>query len=372
LLAGIIVPLLAAIWQIHSGLSAPNLTQALRLVQTHTFLTSPVSLLLKETVWRCAVLAQYVGISLLVLLPFAFELPRTFWTSRVLRVPLRLLATVACVFIIVGLAMPSPINARPEALQYGVREPLEMYWLLAVKLWTIPRVMWILDIGGIVGGVILLVLCLYALRTLTHPRPEKVLLLGTGLGLLFLHLIYRQLNDTYVTALIPFALLVVGEALRRLRLRPSLVRASAAVAMIFMLMTALWMRGEYEAQEAIWNSADDLVRSGVRPLDVWAACWGEYHGSFDDWIADGAPGYDINNSHHYTDPIHDPYHLWRQAEWDRAHYRVVISASVSTLPGWRLIAVRRFRTAGFKRAYVLSFERVPVLTTSQQDTAKVR
>ena len=357
--AGITIPLLAAVGQILSGLSTPNLTQTLRLVQTHEFLASPASLLLKELLWRCAVLAQYIGISLLVLLPLVFGLPRTFWTSRILRVPLWLLALIACSAVVAGLSVPSVINARPEALQGGIRIPLEMYWLLQTKLWSVPRIMWLLDVGGIAGGALLLVFFVRALHTRAHRRPEKLLLAGTGLGLLALHLIYRQLNDTYITSLIPFALLMVGESLRTRPQRSSLLRASAVTAMVCMLATALWMRGEYAAQQAVWKSADKLLGSGVQPLDVWAPCWDEYHGSFDAWIAAGAPGYDLKNPRHYPDPLHDPYHLWRQTEWDQAHYRVRISSALTAPPGWQLIAAQSYRAANLSRRYALLLVRLP-------------
>jgi hypothetical protein len=119
------------------------------------------------------------------------------------------------------------------------------------------------------------------------------------------------------------------------------------------------MRGEYAAQEAIWNSADKLLRPGVQPLDIWAPCWSDYHGSFDAWIAAGTPGYDLNDRRRYLDPLHDPYHLWLQNQWDRAHYRVLISSSLTALPGWQIIAVRSYRAANLSRRYALSLVRTP-------------
>ena len=369
LLAGIVVPLLVAIWQIHIGFSSPNITQTLRLKETYQFLRFPAPLLLKELVWRCAVLLQYVGMSLLALLPLSFGLPRSVWKSRLFRTPVWLLILLACFAVLVGLSTASAITARPAARQNGLGTPLEMGWLLPAKLWKLPWFMWLLDLGGIAGGAVLLVLGIRSLRALSHARPEKVLLAGTGLGLLSMHLVYRQLNDTYVTALIPFGLLIVGEALPSLPQSRALIRACAATAIIFILGTALWMRAEYAAQEAIWNSADKLLRPGVQPLDIWAPCWSDYHGSFDAWIAAGTPGYDDYAGLHYLDPLHDPYLLWLQSQWDRAHYRVLISSSLTAPPGWQLIAARSYLAANLSRRYALSLVRTPESPQSSAESS---
>src|SRR5262249_21385975 len=144
---------------------------------------------------------------------------------RILRLPLWLVAVLACIGVIIGLSVPT-FTARPEAIQNGLRTPLAMYWLLPAKLWNVPSVMWFFDIGGIACGRILLVFCLRVLSALAHARPEKVLLGGAGIALLCLHFVYSQLSDTYVAALIPFGLIAVGEGLRSFPQASALVRAS--------------------------------------------------------------------------------------------------------------------------------------------------
>jgi hypothetical protein len=223
--------------------------------------------------------------------------------------------------------------------------------------------MWFLDIGGIAGGVLLIIFCFKVLqraRPLTRLPAHRIFLAGTGAALLLMHLVYRQLNDTYIIALIPFGLLLFAEFLRGVPLSRSMIRACAFVSAVFILTTALWMRGEYAVQQATWNSADVLLRGGVQPSNVWASCWSDYHGSFDAWIEAGTPGYNINDRLRYPDPLHDPYHLWLQSQWDRAPYRVMESSNLAAPQGWKLIAARSYRSADFSRRFVLSLRRDPV------------
>jgi len=72
IMAGMMIPVLAAGMQVHMGLSAPNFTQVYRLAQTRSFLRHPASMLLKESFWRCSIILQYTGISVLSVLPIAF------------------------------------------------------------------------------------------------------------------------------------------------------------------------------------------------------------------------------------------------------------------------------------------------------------
>lgn len=362
LLLGIVVPASAAIAQIYVGFSAPNVTQILRIAETRELVSLPILTDVREVIWKCAVISQYIGMSFLPLIILAFKLPRASWSRTVLRIPVWLLGVLACAAILFGLAIPSNMTARPEARHHGLATPLEMYWLLPTQLWPLPRVMWVLDIGGIAGGVLLIILCLRALhlaRPLTRLHPEKIFLAGTGVALLLMHLVYRQLNDTYIVALIPFAFLLFGEVLRGVALSRPMIRTCALVSIVFILSTALWMRAEYALQQAIWNSADDLLHAGIQPMNVWAPCWADYHGSFDAWVAAGTPGYNLNDRLHYADPLHDPYHLWLQSQWDRSPYRVMESSSLTVPAGWKFVASRSYRSAKFSRRFVLTLMRVP-------------
>ncbi len=361
-LLGILLPVLTAVAQLHEGLAAPNITQSLRIAETRESFRLPARTLLREAVWRCAVISQYVGMSFLPLIPLLLRPRRGLWSRPTLRLPFWLLSLLAFAAMLFGLAITSSFNARPEARHHGLATPLELYWLLPTQLWPLPRVMWFLDIGGIVGGALLIALCVKKLPDIKpslRPPSERVFLAGTGVSLFLLHLVYRQLNDTYITALIPFGLLLVGEFEKKVALPRWAVRACTCVLSIFILTTAFWMRGQYALRQAIWTSAEDVFRTGVQPLDISAVCWADYHGSFDAWVAAGAPGYSINDRQRYVDPLHDPYHVWLQSQWDQAQYRVIESTDLTAPPGWSLLASRSYRNAGFSRRFVLTLKRDP-------------
>lgn len=366
LLIAIFVPLMAMLAQVYFGLREPNFTQTLRLLQAHQFLSSPVRHLIKEFFWRCAVMTQYTGMALLPLLPLALALRRSFWTKRIAGIPLWLLTLLGLAALLLGLAMTSAMTARPEARHRGLHEPLEMYWLLSMQLRSIRPAMWLLDLAGLAGGTFLIAICLSSLQHLrcVRLRAEAAFLAGTGLGLFLLHLTYAQLNDTYIVALVPFALLLVGSCLQEAAeqpamIRPALMRLFGAPCIALVLLTALPLRGEYATLEALWSSARKLTDSGVQPLDIGVPYWAEYHGLFDAWIAAGVPGYDPLHLDRYIDPLHDPYNIWRQQQWDHARYRVFVSSTLTPPPGWQVVAVRGFRSANFSREYALSLMRVP-------------
>jgi 4-amino-4-deoxy-L-arabinose transferase-like glycosyltransferase len=69
LLAGLLAPLSAAALQFYMGLKEPNFTQAYRVSELHAFFNHPLTLLVKEFIWRCSIILQYIGISVLPLLP---------------------------------------------------------------------------------------------------------------------------------------------------------------------------------------------------------------------------------------------------------------------------------------------------------------
>jgi hypothetical protein len=201
MLAGLLVPLGAAGAQFYLGLKAPNFTQAYRVSELHAFFSYPLPILLKEVIWRCSVILQYVGMSVLPLLPmvvFARDLVEG--RLRRNRMLLAALTTLFCVVIIASLSMSSFLTARPEAQHHGLWEPLELYWLLPTQLARVRPVMRLLDLGSIVGAATLLWTGLRSLQRLgpiQRLSSGTIFLVGTGTVLLALHLAYVQLNDTY-------------------------------------------------------------------------------------------------------------------------------------------------------------------------------
>jgi len=118
--------------------------------------------------------------------------------------------------------------------------------------------------------------------------------------------------------------------------------------------------GEYSVQQATWKSADTLLHAGVQPDNIYGSeQWAAYHGSYDAWIAAGAPGFGIlppGNPRIY-DPLHDPFNAWMHEREKKADYRIVDSGENQPPPEWQVVATRSYRTAQFKKRFVWTLTR---------------
>ena len=74
LLWALTLPLTVSAWQLSAGLAAPNFTQAMRLHEQANFLTLPPSTMAHEIGWRLSTVLQYLGLSLLPVLPLLASL----------------------------------------------------------------------------------------------------------------------------------------------------------------------------------------------------------------------------------------------------------------------------------------------------------
>ena len=120
------------------------------------------------------------------------------------------------------------------------------------------------------------------------------------------------------------------------------------------------MRGEYSAQQATWESADTLVRAGVRPGNIYGSQqWAAYHGAYDAWIAAGAPGFGIlpGDNRRIYDPLHDPFNFRMQERGEKADYRIVNSREGPPPPGWQIIDTRSYRSPRFVKRFVWTLTR---------------
>jgi hypothetical protein len=125
----------------------------------------------------------------------------------------------------------------------------------------------------------------------------------------------------------------------RLQLRMS---ALSCIAVIVVL--SLWMRGQYEYQEALWKAADTLQREGVPPADIAVTLhWQLYHGLFDTWVAAGHP---------------DSQEDWYQRQRRQAHYLVRLAPRVESAEGWQLLGSYEYRNVFFAKRYVTALKLV--------------
>jgi 4-amino-4-deoxy-L-arabinose transferase-like glycosyltransferase len=365
LLAGLVVPLLAAGLQLLVGLREPTITQALRLSQQHYFLHLGAALL-PELFWRCALIVQYTGMAMLPILPFTFFRSRPaaqqFPREGVLVTCVTLLGGAV---IVAALSMSSFLTARPDALHRGIWEPLELWWLLPTQLEPLRPVMHLLDLGGIVGGAVLIGTCFQGVLRLRSRRlsPELALLVGTAAGLFALHLLYVQMNDTYMAAFIPFGLLVFVLDQRASPSRQAAANWSIAISIVFIVALSFYIRGENARLDVQWKAADRLIRSGVSPTNIVAPlAWAEYHGAFDQWIAAGAPGFrtSTRTPARGWDRLHGSFYPWLRERDSKAEYLVFNGGAGDKFPSdWQALSSDGYWNAIFRRRVAWTVKRPP-------------
>jgi hypothetical protein len=364
--AALVIPVLAAAAQMYVGFRAPNFTQAFRLGEEHHYLARPALALLKEAFWRCMIISQYIGMSVLTVLPLVLiagkSTPKKRPDGRLLISIMTILFSAA---MIAGLSMTSLLTqtARPAARRGVLWQSLQLYWLLPTQLYLMPIVMRILDFCGVVGASILVwmgLTCLRRLRASQQLSPTATFLAGTYAGLLILHLTYTQLNDTYIVAFIPFGLLIIAERLRGDEPRRVVLALSSTLSIVLILLASLWIRGEYSRQQAAFRAADVLADAGVQPGNIYgSAQWAAYHGAFDAWIAAGAPGFGIWPKVNLSgyDWLHDPFNAWLRKRGEKADYRIVDSREGPPPPGWQIVATHSYRSAQFEKRFVWTLTR---------------
>ena len=365
LLLALTLPLAVSAWQLRAGLAAPNFTQAVRLHEQAYFLTLPPSVMAHEIGWRLSTVLQYLGLSLLPVLPLLASLclarasrrdgRQVVGTTRAASSSERSskVTAVLALLTLAGLLLFSLKNSDISTRANG-GHVLPLPWMLPTAFWSKRWLMRGFAASGVVGAFFLLLLFWRWQGTRPRVRDlpwQTLLTVATGLILVALHLGYVQLNDTYLVGMLPFVLLLIGAALAT---RPPATRVLVVtVAWSFAMLVVLsaWMRGDYNRQQARWASADRLVASGTPPRCIGATRhWSEYHGAFDDWLAATHPDFDHRRgvrSPAPPGPMHDPFYAWMAARSWNATYQLTSGFREAPDPGWKVIADVPYRSATF-------------------------
>ncbi len=374
LLIALSVPLAASLWQLRAGLGAPNFTQAVRLHEQAYFLSLGPAFLLHETAWRIATVGRYLGMSMLAALPLLAALalrsrgtPAASPAQRRRRRFAAGAAIVVCVFLLAYARISPPFSGRD-----GGNRLLPLWWMLPNAFWSHVTLMRLAEGAGLlIAGLWAWVLLanLSAVARLKSLRFESWLLAAIGLSLLGLHLAYVQLNDTYLVGLLPFALLGVALVSKD---RPPPARwlaASAGASLAIVGALSFWMRGDYNLQQAQWQAADSALAAGTPARCIGGTRhWNEYHGAFDDWLAQTYPAFDGTRgavSPARPGPLHPPFYAWMQERDYRADYRVSAIEGQADQPGWRVHREFPYRDA-------LGRQRTATLLAREPDPATPR
>lgn len=361
------LPVAVSAWQLQAALAEPNFTQAVRLHEQTQFLTRSLPAMAHELGWRMSTLMQYVGLSLLPVLPLLVSqcwgrarppagietaaaahgraVTSLGWRSPRLTI---LLALATLLGLLLFSLTSSAVSTRENAGRV-----LPLPWMLPTAFWSYTWLMRGFAAAGVLGAFCLLLL----FWGWQGHRPEwrrswSALLLGsTGIVLVALHLSYVQLNDTYVVGLLPFTILSIGAALAQRPPAAWVLRLTATWAIAMLVLLSAWMRGDYNRQQVQWAAADRLAASGVPPRCIGATRhWSEYRGAFDDWLAATHPEFD----HRHRDrspappgPLHRPFYAWMDTRSSAATYQVTSGSDEPVEAGWRVIAQIPYHSASF-------------------------
>ncbi len=368
MLFGAALPAAAAGWQILLGLQEPNFTQVVRLYEQRVYAGQSLGLLAHEFLWRAAMLLQYAGISVLPALPLLVGAlllcAGRSWRSVARLIMLAILIGITlCAILLSGSPLTAPGN-WPGKLW----PPLGLEWLLPLQLRNHPELFRPIDFAGLGVAAALSAVAVLGVRRLWPIRrngPETLLLVATPACLIGLHLIYVQLNDTYIVPFVPFALLLVAVQYRESIPTPRLAVPSLAVSLAALLILALGIRAEFAAQTMRWAAADHLTEAGVPVAEIYGARhWMEYHGAFDDWLAAGKPGYAFYPSERPGfDAFHDPFYEWMEVRGQHAVY--LVQDYPMSEPGWRLVGRDPYRDFAFKRREVFTYQAVEATNPSK-------
>jgi hypothetical protein len=369
LLLAMLVPAAAAMWQLKAGLESPNFTQAFVVYQQQPdFVSQPTTILLRESAWRVATIWRYIGMAVLAAVPLMLPLAAKFATDIIhssgrFSGPFRLaLVMVAMAAVSIFLAhywrSHSLLSARSDSDGF-----LPLWWMLPNAFREHPKFMRWFDTSGLVGACLLGWIAIAHCATLTSARRiafEALLLAAVSVSLLGLHLAFAQLNDTYLVGLLPFAVLVVAYGSRGAVISRLWVVGSIIACGIIVLAQSLWLRGDFNVQEAQWRAADELLAQGNAAYCIGASRhWNEYHGAFDEWLAETNPSFDIWRGAPTTpDSLHVPFYAWLGTRGFHATYQISPPWRPEPSQAWQIRRELPYRSALLQQRTIKVFQRI--------------
>lgn len=276
---GLILPVLAALWQLSAGILTPTWVQRHVLHRQGLFFAH-IETVLSNILWRPTVTLHYVALFslpfvLLAALAFAPEIRQR--RSSKLQV---LLPAVCALYIMGGVMYGHFANQQPWVLPYIAWEAT----LANMSRWQRAGLTLVTFAGATLYARI------FVLRYSTSHGWERIgpnerLLDLCTFFLLAEHLIFRTFGDRYLIGFLPFVLIVVGRYLGSWLNRWRMVMAMVCLAML--VTSAVWTRGLMVAAEATWMAAESIRTAGVEPKYISGSwVWNMYHGAADDYMAE--------------------------------------------------------------------------------------
>jgi len=306
-LTGLILPILASLWQVSMGLTQPSATQVARFGHTLAYLHQGVAAVFVESVYRLAMLLEYLGLFLLPLIPvLVFPYVQRVRASGAAADGLRRWRGPVLVIAVSILLMGFYALAYywSNGTLRGVLMP-SLGWVLSLRS-GVARAL--LTVATTTCGALLVVaVCARYLRpgVWQSLSPGETLLISSSAVMFVLNVLYVQFNDTYLTVYIPGALMAAVKGTPRWPRRWRILHILACVPVI--ALACLWTRSSLVEEEAYWQAAEQIRLRGVMPSQVAVNLrWNGYHGLFDDWVAEigGINGIAKYNASDPRSPLH--------------------------------------------------------------------
>jgi 4-amino-4-deoxy-L-arabinose transferase-like glycosyltransferase len=357
-LAGAALPTAAFAFQLWSAQTQPVFTQSVRIAEQLSYIGQPLHHMAVRMLARTSTIVQYVGLLLVGILPallviqyrrirMARESSTDVWKTHPavwLWVP----------FVVLGLLIRTD------------QEHLSVARTLSAAL--LPKIPWVLDMVlpadehvrikvtvlalAMATALFLSLVRSFTIRRLWANRTvSNLMLLSTAAGLLCLHLMYVQLNDTYTMVFVPFVLLLVGVILLPEVSDRRVVRTTVLGALIVGLLTAFWTRGELNREQAIWQASNDALATGVDKYDVrGSAAWIFYHSAFDDWLETLGPEAQPGKYVGWT--LHRTFFAWLDKKSGYPQYIIWEPSGAATIDGYKIVWTVTYRDALMRTRHV--------------------
>jgi len=277
--SGLILPIVAASWQLSSGILTPTWVQRHVLHRQGIFFAN-IETVLSNILWRPTVILQYLALFslpfvLIASLAFALEIRQ----RRSIKVQV-LLPAVCAIYIVGGVIYGHFANHLPWFLPY-------IPWgdtLAHMSRWQRAG-MTLITLAGATLYAYILVLRYSTPHSWGRVPPSERLLDLCTLFLLAEHLIYYTFGDRYLLGFLPFVLIAVGRYLGSCLNRWRIAMTIVCLAML--VISAVWTRGLMAAAEAKWMAAESIRLAGVEPRHIFGSReWNHYHGVYDDYMAE--------------------------------------------------------------------------------------
>jgi Dolichyl-phosphate-mannose-protein mannosyltransferase len=350
---GLMLPIIAATWQLSAGTVTPTWAaqNALRL-QSLYFANSGAMLM--NMLWRLMVILQYL---VLFCLPFAF------------------LTFFALAYEIKAKRL-HPLNNRSVKFDVLVVGVLTVYIMTSMAYGRLfknvsllmPYLPWnfsflgdldwpergVLTLFTTMGAVLfgwMFVLRYFGSRCLVRlPLNERLLDLVT-LFLLLEQLIFYKFGDEYLLVFLPFVLIVAG---RRLGSWINCHRTATGLACLVMLIAcAMWTRGLLEKAEASWSAGEFVRKTGVQPSQIYGSwVWNCYYGAFNDYLAE------IGDRELSMNSFTSDFHRWRSERKKQAQFLILASPVAPVGERWNALTEIPYRSflLQARRLYVVRRE----------------